>query len=99
MGAQFSRICLVFRLPFFKYQNCKKMSFLRLSLFPLRARNGREEEKRREEKRREEKRREEKRREEKRREEQRRDEKRGEELVPSMFYRCLENLGSVGVVV
>jgi hypothetical protein len=32
------------------------MAFLRLSLFPLRARNGREEEKRREEKRREEKR-------------------------------------------
>ena len=41
MGAHFSRICLVFRLPFFKYQNCKKMSFLRLSLFPRRARNGR----------------------------------------------------------
>ena len=41
------------------------MTFLRLSLFPLRARNGREEEKGREEKRREEKRREEKRREEK----------------------------------
>ena len=44
------------------------MAFLRLSLFPLRARNGREEGKRREEKRREEKRREEKRRKEKRRE-------------------------------
>ena len=53
MGAQFSRICLIFLLPFFKDQNCKKMSFLRLSLFPLRARNGREEEKRREENRRE----------------------------------------------
>ena len=25
MGAQFSRIYLKFRLPFFKYQNCKKM--------------------------------------------------------------------------
>ena len=49
------------------------MTFLRLSLFPLRARNGREEEKRREEKRREEKRREEKRREEKKREKERRE--------------------------
>ena len=49
------------------------MAFLRLSLFPLRARNGREEEKRREEKRREEKRREEKRREEKKREKERRE--------------------------
>ena len=42
-------------------------------------------------------RREEKRTEEKRREE--REEKRREELVPSMFYHCLENLGGVGVVV
>ena len=67
----FSRICWKFRWPFFKDRNRKKMTFLRLSLFPLRARNGREEEKRREEKRREEKRREEKRREEKRREEKR----------------------------
>ena len=41
MGAHFSRICLKFRWPFFKDRNRKKMMFLRLSLFPLRARNGR----------------------------------------------------------
>ena len=80
MGAHFSSICLKFRWPFFKDRNRKKITFLRLSLFPLRARNGREEEKRREEKRREEKRREEKRREEKRREGKGREGKRrGEE--------------------
>ena len=41
MGTHFSRICLKFRWPFFKDRKCKKMTFLRLSLFPLRARNGR----------------------------------------------------------
>ena len=40
-----------------------------------------------------------KKRQEKRRKEKRREEKRGEELVPSMFYHCLENLGGVAVVV
>ena len=42
MGAHFSRICLKFRWPFIKDRNRTKIAFLRLSLFPLRPRNGRE---------------------------------------------------------